>query len=312
MLDSFEGCIVGLAAGDALGYPTEFMSLADIKKTCGEEGATGFLGTPALYSDDTQMTLCIARALVEAGSPDLEALMQAVSREFVAWGESPENNRSPGNTCMTGCFNLARGIHWRESGVAGSKGCGSAMRSAPVGLLYHDDEKRLVEVAQATGLPTHGHPTALAAAVGTAYLTALALRREPPESYVERLAKATQSIDGEFVECIRKVPEALGMEDEETALEFLGRGWVGEEAVALALYCFLLDPGDYRRAVLRGANTNGDSDSIACIAGAVSGAYNGMGAIPPDWVRDVEGSAMLREVARKLLDATSGNLPQGT
>ena len=264
------------------------------------------MGKPAPYTDDTQMTLCIARALVKAGQEDLETLMQAVSREFAAWCVSPENNRGPGRTCMEGCFRLARGIHWSESGVKQSKGCGSAMRAAPVGLYYHDDEARLIEVAKASSLPTHGHPTALAAAVGTAYLTALALRGEPPETYVEKLARAAEDIDADFVECIRNVPAALEMGNEEEALESLGRGWVGEEAVALALYCFLLCPDDYRRTVLRGANTEGDSDSIACIAGAVSGAYNGVGAIPEEWVRDVENSAMLRDVARRLFQARAG------
>ena len=177
------------------------------------------------------------------------------------------------------------------------------MRSAPIGLYYHDDETRMIEVAKASGLPTHGHPTALAAAVGTAYLTALALRGESPETYVDKLAEVTEDIDGDFVACIHRVPAVLEMEDEEWALESLGRGWVGEEAVALALYCFLHSPADYRRTVLRGANTEGDSDSIACIAGAISGAYNGIEAISEEWVRDVENSAMSQDVAQQLLRA---------
>jgi len=306
MLDRFEGAILGLAIGDALGYPTEFMSLSAIKRACGPDGTTDFQRRPALYTDDTQMTLCIARALIEAGTGDLETLMAAVSREFVAWSTSKENNRAPGNTCMEGCFRLARGIHWRESGVAGSKGCGSAMRTAPVGLYYCDDEAKLFEVAQATSLATHGHPTALAAAAGTAYLTCLALRAEKPGTYVEKLARATEAIDGDFVQCVRKVPAAVAMDDEEEALETLGRGWTGEEAVALALYCFLRSPDDFRRTVLRGANTNGDSDSIACIAGAISGAYNGIDALPADWVRDVENTQMLRDVAGELFGGRRG------
>jgi ADP-ribosylglycohydrolase len=69
-----------------------------------------------------------------------------------------------------------------------------------------------------------------------------------------------------------------------------GRVEVGEEAVALALYCFLRYPEDYRKAVIRGANTNADSDSIACIAGSISGAYLGMGAIPEGWTQETERS----------------------
>lgn len=303
MQSRFEGCMLGLAIGDALGAPAEFLGLHEIKRRYGEKGLTGFVRRPALYTDDTQMTLCIARALIEVGSNDLEDIMQAVSREFVEWSGSPDNNRAPGVTCMQGCRRLTQGIHWRESGLKESKGCGSAMRTAPVGLRYFDDLARLVEVAKATSLPTHRHPTGVAAAVGTAYLTALGLRGEPPDSYVERLARDTRDLDTDFVACLRRVPDALAMEDEEEALESLGRGWVGEEAVALALYCFLHTPEHFPRTVLRAANTEGDSDSIACIAGAISGAYNGLEAIPAKWVRGVENPAMLREAAQGLYRA---------
>ena len=78
------------------------------------------------------------------------------------------------------------------------------------------------------------------------------------------------------------------------------RGWVGEEAVALALYCFLRYPNSYSKTVIRAANTNGDSDSIACIAGAISGAYLGIDAIPAHWVRRIEISDYLADHAKRL------------
>ncbi|MBN1101991.1 MAG: ADP-ribosylglycohydrolase family protein, partial [Deltaproteobacteria bacterium] len=80
----------------------------------------------------------------------------------------------------------------------------------------------------------------------------------------------------------------------------LGEGWVGEEAVALALYCFLKYPDSYERCVIRGANTNGDSDSVACIAGSISGAYLGVGAIREDWIQRIEKSEYLDDLARRL------------
>ncbi|MBR9982437.1 MAG: ADP-ribosylglycohydrolase family protein, partial [Desulfatitalea sp.] len=64
----------------------------------------------------------------------------------------------------------------------------------------------------------------------------------------------------------------------------------GEEAVALALYCFLRHLEDYRNVVTLAANTNGDSDSIACIAGAISCAYLGVSAIPLAWIQRIEKS----------------------
>jgi ADP-ribosylglycohydrolase len=80
----------------------------------------------------------------------------------------------------------------------------------------------------------------------------------------------------------------------------LQRGWVGEEAVALALYCFLKYPNDYAKTVIRAANTNGDSDSIACIAGSISGAYLGIDAIPSDWTSRIEKSDYLADLAMRL------------
>ena len=80
------------------------------------------------------------------------------------------------------------------------------------------------------------------------------------------------------------------------------RDVVGEEAVVLALYCFLKYPDDYKKVVIRGANTNGDSDSIACIGGSISGAYLGIGAIPDQWVKEIEKSEYLNDLATRLAE----------
>jgi len=83
-------------------------------------------------------------------------------------------------------------------------------------------------------------------------------------------------------------------------LNYLGEGWIGEEAVALALYCFLRYPDEYEKVVIRGANTNGDSDSIACIGGSISGAYLGVEAIPDNWIKRIEKSHYLEALATRL------------
>jgi ADP-ribosylglycohydrolase len=107
--------------------------------------------------------------------------MEAVKEEFVKWRRSPENNRAPGNTCLSGVAAMERGVHWAESGVADSKGCGSAMRVATIGYFYQHDPEKLKQVARASGLCTHGHRTAVAASIGAAYLVKLALDGTDPE-----------------------------------------------------------------------------------------------------------------------------------
>jgi ADP-ribosylglycohydrolase len=302
-LEKAKGMMFGLAIGDALGWPTEFLSLHQIKAKYGPDGIRE-LPSPALFTDDTQMTIAIAEALIKAGEHDIEPIMEAVKVEFIKWLHSPENDRAPGGTCIQGVRNLEKGMHWIKSGVAHSKGCGSAMRSAPIGFYYQHDPEKLKQVAHASGICSHGHPAADAACIGTAYLVKLALDRLPPDEMIPALLKFTEGISKEFDHAIHKIEECLQWPDEEKALNYLGEGWVGEEAVALALYCFLKYPDDYKKTIIRGANTNGDSDSIACIAGAISGAYLGIDAIPEDWIKKIEKSEYLESLSKQLTGKT--------
>ena len=99
---------------------------------------------------------------------------------------------------------------------------------------------------------------------------------------------------------ILHVGHVLGWGSEEAALTHIGEGWVAEEAVALALYCVLRYPDDYVAIVRRGANSSGDSDSIACIAGGISGALLGLDAIQTDWRQLCENHDYLIDVADRL------------
>jgi ADP-ribosylglycohydrolase len=297
--DKAKGMIFGLAIGDALGYAVEFISLDQIKQQYGPSGISD-LPEPALFSDDTQMGIAIIQALISAGQKDLESIMSAIKTEFIQWYHSPENNRAPGNTCLQGVSNMENGIHWTESGVKGSKGCGSAMRSAPIGYLYQNDPERLKLVASASGKCTHGHPTADAGAIGAAFIVKLVLDGIDPLEMIPKLLEFTKGISEEFDEAILNVERCIDWDDEERALDFLGEGWVAEESVALALYCFLRYPDSYKKVIIRAANTNGDSDSIACIAGAISGAFLGIEAIPKDWVKRIEKTEYLDDLAIRL------------
>lgn len=157
------------------------------------------------------------------------------------------------------------------------------MRTAPIGWFYREDDHRLKEIAIASSVITHRHPAAIAASVAAAYLVKLALSAVPVDQYIQRTLEFTDGISDEFHLALLKVGHVLGWGNEEAALDHLGEGWVGDEAVALALYCILRYPDDYLACVRRAANTNGDSDSIACIAGGIMGARLGLEAIPLAW-----------------------------
>ncbi|MBC7286468.1 MAG: ADP-ribosylglycohydrolase family protein [Armatimonadetes bacterium] len=308
MRDKYVGCMVGLAVGDALGFPVEFWD----ERTLAAEPVEDFRAfrkfPPGTFSDDTQMSIALAKALLRAGDRPLEELMQVVAEEFVAWASSPENNRAPGEACLRGCEKLARGVHWSRSGCEGSKGCGAGMRSAPVGLYYYGDEERLVEVARAQAICTHRHPTAEAGGLGTAYAVALALEGVAPHEFPRRIAEVTAEISAEFADCIMRAEAVVDKPQRQAFRAISGGeriGWVAEEAVAAALWCFLQAPEDFARAVLLAANSplDADRDSIACIAGAIAGAYLGEAAIPEKWRSRVEKADELVALGERLLAA---------
>lgn len=313
------GCIVGLAVGDALGFPAEFRTREQLLEEIGPDGITDFVGLtdprfgrpqfaggghpPGTYSDDTQMTIAVAEALLTAGDEDVERLMLAMGHQFIEWSRSESNNRAPGSTCMQGCENLAKGVSWREAGVASSKGCGSAMRVAPIGLYYEDVDK-VAEIARCSSLLTHGHPAGIEGAAAAAILVALALRGATPEEMYAEVEQRCASQCSEFAETWEKLPALISQSPEDTLIAgVLGEGWVAEEAVASAMYCFWRSPDDYQQAVLTAINTDGDSDSIGTITGSILGARLGLDAIPRRWREDVEDSAFLHRLGERLWEA---------
>ena len=155
-------------------------------------------------------------------------------------------------------------------------------------------------MAAASALATHHHPAAQLGAVAAAFLVKLALDRLPPEEMLPALELETHGQVQEFDQALARLEEALEMTSPDAALAHIGEGWVAEEAVMLALYCFLKSPDDFLTTIRRGANTQGDSDSIACIAGGISGAYLGIRALPAAWVERIEKSPYLADVAHRL------------
>lgn len=296
-----EAMLIGLALGDALGAPVEFLSLDDIWRRYGINGITE-PPDPALYTDDTQMTLALVEALLEDIS-DTDEFMAAVGQHFIIWLDrqaNPAFSRAPGNTCMAGIARYQNGMPWQQSGIAESKGCGSAMRVAPIGYLFQDDAQRLKEFALASGDITHRHPAARAACVAGALMVKLALDGLHPDEWFAPILDLTDGISDEFDAAILRVGHVEGWGNTDDALRHIGAGWVGEEAIAMALYCVRRFPDNYTAGVRLAANIDGDSDSVACIVGGILGARLGLGAIPIGWQNRCENRYYMQALAQKL------------
>ncbi|MBI5594798.1 MAG: ADP-ribosylglycohydrolase family protein [Elusimicrobia bacterium] len=301
--DRSRGMMLGLAIGDALGSPAEFLSLGQIKERYGPNGVSDYVKDKAMFTDDTQMSIAVAEALLEAGRLPITGLMDAVTRKFVEWHDSPDNFRAPGIATMQACRRMKEGTSWMLSGDKQSKGCGSVMRSAPVGFYYRDALPRLKDAAHVIGICTHKNPTADAACQGTAFAAALAIDGTPPAQWPGRIMAFTKGLSEEFTATIHRVESAAAMADEEKAVSFIGRffhGWTADEVLGIALYSVMRHPEDFSACVLRSINNSGDSDSIGCVAGALQGARLGVAAIPGKWVQGIERRGDLEALADRL------------
>ncbi|WP_327174975.1 ADP-ribosylglycohydrolase family protein [Streptomyces sp. NBC_01335] len=313
------GSLVGLALGDALGFPTEFNDVPAILAKCGPWRAME-LPRPAFVTDDTQMTLALGRGIrtaMDRGPLTGLRLARPVREEFVDWYHSPDNNRAPGRTCMVACRLLDGDRPWQEASQTGSKGCGANMRVAPVGLVPGLSDEQRAGAAQLQAALTHGHPTALAASDLMARAVHLLARGAEPLGLVGQLrsyayenrsryherwlgdlwrhthdASAQSYIQRGWDECLEvltRVQDALRDPSPETdPCERTGDGWIAEEALATALHCFLLFPEEPVTALRRAACTRGDSDSLACLTGALAGAHLGASAWPKEWAERIE------------------------
>lgn len=187
------GCLFGMAFGDALGADTEFFTVEEILRQFPPRGPLAPSGNPAQVTDDTQMAVAVGEALMQSSHPYTPtALGKALSDAFISWYNAPDNNRAPGNTCLTACENLIEGMYWKDASQTSSKGCGANMRVMPVGLLAEDAGIR-AKIAQFQAAITHGHPTGLAAADLTAFVVADLLNGGQPEQLPQRVRQYAES-----------------------------------------------------------------------------------------------------------------------
>ncbi|MBX3269182.1 MAG: ADP-ribosylglycohydrolase family protein [Sandaracinaceae bacterium] len=309
--DRLAGAVLGAAIGDAMGHPTELVrSLDAIRERWPPDGVRGYVlfiedegRRVAPYTDDTQMAEVVLRALLwgRERDADLDATMTHLAAGLVEWAARPlGGHRAPGNACLSGCAELARGVPWREAGGARAGGCGSVVRAYPFGLVYADDLGRAERWAVEHSKLTHRDPIALAACAAMAVGVARAFRGDPvPLALSEMVAAACRwsPRTGQLMaEAWAEADEGVSPEETLSRLE----GWAAHEAIAAAVYLVARHPDDPSSAILEAANTPGDSDSLATLAGALVGARVGARALPRAWIDELERSAALLALAETI------------
>lgn len=343
LIDKARGCLIGGAAGDALGYAVEFSSLSTIIKKYGPAGITAFdtdSSGVARFSDDTQMTLFTAEGLLTAAmkgeTEDPKAVSGYISEAYLAWLETQTGfqlplpsswlthvrdlwaRRAPGNTCLSALSALKDGRHVNND----SKGCGAVMRIAPIGIFYASHLDRSIinqcaKVAADSARITHLNDLSTLASVFTALvifecmrihvIDRLTFRSIISTTINETLTAIPDSPKSQnFIEIIQKSLDLAGssLSDRE-AIAQIGEGWVAEETVAIAIFCVMRYIRDFEGCLVAAVNHDGDSDSTGAVAGNILGTILGYTGIPEKFRKGLELHDLILSVADDLAGATS-------
>ena len=297
--------LVGCAIGDALGNPFEMWSADKIKTASWDgqfkAGGTFWKGQAGQYTDDTLMSIALATCLVQ----DEQFNPENVAKEYLAWYESG-NTRGIGTTTAQAMVNLQDGASFAESGLKlqydglPTGGNGSAMRAAPIGLVYRHDLVKLIEIAIKDAAITHNsnEPKVGSAAVALG-VALLANRVSDPRSVITDVSSAcTDSLIKTKLEQTAFFLENDSLPDD--ALQEIGVSGYVPETVGAAFYC-LGATQSFQDAVIMAIRAGGDTDTTAAVVGALAGTWYGLEGIPEEYKSQVENFQLLQDLTDELL-----------
>ena len=263
-----KGAFVGLAVGDALGATVEFMSAREIKLQYGVHKQ--IIGKGWLYlkagqvTDDTEMSICIGRAIQKAGGWDLTA----VADEFSAWVTGRPVD--VGSTCARGIRNYIINQSLEVAKSRWGAGNGALMRMLPVALYTLKNSDLLAEYVVEQAHITHNNPLSDAACIFFGRLVHQALTGAS-------LGELQESA-GDFV---TEHPE-FGYQP------YPGKSSAFVVETVQTVFHFLFSTATFEDCLVGTVNQGGDADTTGALAGMLAGAVYGIEGIPKRWLKRLD------------------------
>jgi len=248
------------------------------------------------------MAIGIAESLIAKEGFDGEHMTRTFIRNYEL---EPFRGYGPGPPRI---FRMIKGgEEWNKAAgklySGGSYGNGSAMRIAPIGVFYHDDPPTLKQVAYESSQITHTHELGKEGAALQACAIASATGAEPssPFNRDDFLGRLSDFIEHEvYKQKLRSIESLIGEGDKVRVVLELGNGIEAFNSVPTAIYSFLTHPQSFAEAIIYAISLGGDTDTIAAMTGAISGAYLGIEAIPETWRERLENRDYIEELAEEL------------
>ena len=296
----YQGSLMGLAAGDAVGTTVEFMRPGSFPPVTDLVGGGPFRLKPGEWTDDTSMALCLADSLITCGGFDPGDQMD----RYLRW-------RDDGYLSSNGrCFDIGITVsdalnRYRDTGepFAGSTdpysaGNGSLMRLAPVPLFFASDPEHAIHMSGESSRTTHGATTCIDAC---RYFGGLIVGAIQGESKQELLSPRYSPVAGFWDRqslCAEIDEIAAGSFKSKEAPEIVGSGYVVKSLEA-ALWAFHKS-STFEEGCLLAVNLGDDADTTAAIYGQIAGAFYGLDGIPPQWRELIAEGALITKLANGL------------
>jgi poly(ADP-ribose) glycohydrolase ARH3 len=294
----YLGSMVGSALGDAIGqlafqYPDHKELSAVVARL--EE---------LRYTDDTAMAIGLATSLAQMGGLDEQHLGDTFRRNFQL---EPWRGYASGPPTIFAIVSSME-ITYAEAaqtlfGGTGSFGNGAAMRIAPLGLLFHDSPN-IYNLACGSAAVTHAHPVGKDGAAIQARAVAQAVNLDPREKFFPKpfVADLVEFSHTREIRDKMKLLETLLDENISPALaaKRLGQTVAVQESMPFAIYSFLCNANSFEDCLRCAIMHGGDRDTLGAMAGAVSGAYLGIDAVPSGWRSKLENITTIEKLAVEL------------
>ena len=257
-----------------------------------------------IYTDDTAMAIGIVESLVEKGYLDAEHLGKTFQKNFRS---EPWRGYASGPPTIFAAVTQTGATYVETAkslfGGRGSFGNGAAMRVAPVGLLYYDSPD-LYEMASLSASVTHAHPVGVDGAAIQAKTVAQAIELDPevefsPDDFLAGLLEFTRTpeMKNKLLLVQRLIAENTSPM---RAAQQIGRSVSAHESIPFSIYSFLLYPRSFENCLYCAILNGGDRDTLGAMAGAISGAYLGVEALPSEWLQKLENRSVIKKLALDL------------
>ncbi|MFB9862459.1 ADP-ribosylglycohydrolase family protein [Rufibacter immobilis] len=336
-ISHYRGCLLGGAIGDALGAGSVHQSWTQIKQAYGERGIQDYVESKdgiGRFTNKTQLLLFTAEGMLRSiHRASIKGIWGAyttiVWQSYLRWlftqgiDVSTDSSIISRESITSGWLMEARGLYRKRGGsntlinslkygisgtmsrpVNNSKGSGGLVRVAPIGLLFYKDPEKAFRYGCELAAFTHGHPSGYLPAGYLAALLAFLNRGHTLNQTIELTNPILLQYPNheETLTAIKKALKLVYAADPSPeAVEKLGNGRTGEEALAMAIYCaFRFRDADFEKGLWLAVNHSGDTDTVGAVTGSILGLLFGEKSIPTKWRVNLDQYHIVSQVAEDL------------